>query len=147
MFTVLYCFKEVENNKLLTALKQTCVKHMVYIWVLLVLCNILKIIWIKKICLLTVTSFTFTECKTQWLGILNFMGKVYIDSKAWLLLLFRSLSYIHRRTKSYCVCFKWQLLAEVERIFVTFSWLPILISISQPFWVSPSLFTLYVKTP
>ena len=74
----------------------------------LVLCMILKIILIEKICLLTVTSFMFTECNPQWLGILNFMGRVSVDSKAGLLLWFHILSCMQRCTKSFYVCFKWQ---------------------------------------
>jgi len=74
----------------------------------LILCMILKIILIEKICLLTVTSFMFTECKPRWLGILNFMGRVSIDSKARLLLWFHIFSYICRCTKSFYMCFTWQ---------------------------------------
>lgn len=70
----------------------------------LILCMILKIILIENICLLTVTSFMFTKCKPRKLGILNFMGRVSIDSKVRLLLWFHILSYVHRCTKSFtCV--------------------------------------------
>ena len=48
--------------------------------------------------------------------------------------------------KLLCVFQMTELLAEVEKLFVTFNWLSVLISISHPFWAFPSFFTLYVKT-